>query len=295
MTDPHFEPAARFFEQLQVDIVTQLEVLDGGRFRHDDWQRDEPHLRGFGRTRVLEDGAVLEKAGVNYTCIDGEFSEAFAATMPGEGRDFRATGLSIVLHPRNPYVPTVHMNYRRLSRGSTGWFGGGADLTPYYVDEGQAAHFHRVHRLVCERHGIDWRRLVDQCDQYFYLPHRQERRGVGGLFFDHEGSETERWWAFVQDAGRAFLPSWLPIAEQAKDRPYGEREREWQEVRRGRYVEFNLVLDRGTIFGFKTGGRIESILMSLPLHASWRYRHEPEQGSPEAALLEWVRTGYRPV
>jgi coproporphyrinogen III oxidase len=307
-TDPHFETAALFFQDLQDRIVAALERLDGGRFRHDDWTRDEgepagPVLGGFGRTRVLEGGAVLEKAGVNFSQVHGKFSEAFAATMPGAGLDFMATGISLVLHPRNPYVPTVHMNYRRLARGDAsgdggwhGWFGGGADLTPYYFDPQDAQHFHDVHRRVCDRFSdiADWSELVAACDRYFQLPHRGERRGIGGIFFDHRGEQPDRTFAFARAAGDAFLDAWLPIAVRHRDDAYGERERAWQLVRRGRYVEFNLIQDRGTLFGLKTGGRIESILMSLPPLASWQYGLTPTPGSPEAELLAVLRAGYRP-
>jgi coproporphyrinogen III oxidase len=301
-TDPLFLPASSRFQALQEGIVTALERLDGGTFRRDDWTRageqvgDGPALHGFGRTCVLEDGPVLEKAGVAFSQIRGRYSEAFAASMPGEGLEFCATGISIVLHPRNPFVPTIHMNYRRLSRGSHGWFGGGADLTPYYFDPDDAAHFHATHRAVCDqhRHVADWPRLVRDCDRYFTIPHRGERRGLGGLFFDHGTEDPEAMFAFVQAAGDAFLPAWLPLAERHKDHPYGERERNWQLVRRGRYVEFNLIHDRGTIYGLKTGGRIESILMSLPRLVSWQYDFRTEPGSPEQALLDVVRAGYVP-
>jgi coproporphyrinogen III oxidase len=185
-------------------------------------------------------------------------------------------------------VPIVHLNYRRLARGATAWFGGGADLTPCYLDPQDVQHFHETHRRVCEQHArvADWPTLHRDCDAYFYLPHRGERRGVGGLFFDHMAANPEEMFAFVKAVGDAFLPAWLPIAQRHRDDPYGDRERQWQLVRRGRYVEFNLVHDRGTVFGLRTGGRIESILMSMPPLAAWGYDLQPEPGSPEAVMQQ---------
>ena len=299
MSDELFDRSVSYFRDLHARILDALEDLDGeGRFLRDDWSRGEPkpvggdpdgaHLGGGGLTCVMEDGAVFEKAGVNFSHVVGLFSKAHAATMPGDGRAFEASGVSLVLHPRNPYVPTVHMNVRRLSRGSGGWFGGGADLTPYYLDPDDAVHFHRVMKAACDAHpGVgDHPRFKKWCDDYFYLPHRREARGVGGIFFDHLMDAPEATFDFVRAVGDAFLPAYLSIARRHMDRPYGERERRWQLVRRGRYVEFNLVYDRGTHFGLKTGGRAESILMSLPSAVSWRYDVRPEPGSPEAALLE---------
>jgi coproporphyrinogen III oxidase len=289
--------ASAFFQTLQLEITAGLEVIDGrARFRTDAWTRDgsdptSPIQGGWGRTMILEGGDVFEKAGVAFSYVYGRFPESYAQQFPGDGLDFVATGVSLVLHPGNPMVPTVHANYRRLSRGSSGWFGGGADLTPYYLDEADAHHFHRVHRQACEAHpGVaDYPAFRDACDQYFYLSHRKEARGVGGIFFDHLTTEPESTFAFVQDAGRAFLKAYAPIAERHKDDPFTPEQRNWQLIRRGRYVEFNLVHDRGTLFGLRTGGRIESILMSLPAQVSWVYDHHPAPGSPEAALLDVVR------
>jgi coproporphyrinogen III oxidase len=289
--------AAAFFQLLQQEICDGLEALDGdAKFRIDNWTRDEseasgPILGGHGSTRVLQGGRVFEKAGVAFSYVHGRFSEAYAQQFPGDGLDFVATGVSLVLHPRNPHAPTVHANYRRLSRGSSGWFGGGADLTPYYLYPEDAHHFHAVHREACEKHPeiANFAELKKACDAYFWLSHRNEARGVGGIFFDHFMGDTEKTFAFVQDAGRAFLSAYLPIAERRQHAHYTESEREWQLVRRGRYVEFNLVHDRGTLFGLKTGGRIESILMSLPNMVSWVYDHQVEPGSREAELLDVVR------
>ncbi len=215
-------------------------------------------------------------------------SEEFAKQVPGEGRDFTACGLSLVLHPRSPMVPTVHANFRYLTKGERRWFGGGADLTPYYPFREDVIHFHRTWRDACLRHPppIDYPRFKKGCDEYFFLPHRNEPRGVGGIFFDYLEGDVERLFDFVRDCGDAFLPAYLPIAERRKKEPYTEREKFFQEFRRGRYVEFNLVYDRGTLFGLRTGGRIESILMSLPPVVRWRYDYRPEPGSPEAELYD---------
>ncbi|WPB78309.1 oxygen-dependent coproporphyrinogen oxidase [Archangium violaceum] len=277
-----------FIHGLQDDICGALEQLDGKvRFREDPWQRPGG---GGGRSRVLEDGAVLEKGGVSTSVVFGELEEAFAKKLQGEGRTFWAAGISLVLHPRNPHVPTVHANYRFIHQGGKAWFGGGADLTPYYLHDEDAVHFHRVHQEACDRHDpAYYPRFKEACDKYFYLRHREESRGVGGIFFENLGGNLEREFELVRDAGRAFLPAYLPIAERRKDLPYTEAQRFWQEVRRGRYVEFNLVWDRGTTFGLETKGRTESILMSLPPQVRWRYDYHPEPGTEEARLVEVLR------
>jgi coproporphyrinogen III oxidase len=279
------ERARHYLIDLQDRIVAGLEQLDGKRFREDAWERPGG---GGGRTRVLAEGGLFEKAGVNFSDVHGQLSEEFARQIPGEGRDFTACGVSLVLHPRSPMIPTVHANFRYLTKGDRSWFGGGADLTPYYGWREDAVHFHRVWRDVCTRHAplIDYRRYKKWCDEYFYLAHRQEPRGVGGIFFDYLEGEFEPCFAFVRDAGDAFLDAYAPIVRRRKDEPYGPREKEFQEIRRGRYAEFNLIYDRGTIFGLKTGGRTESILMSLPPHVQWRYDWRPEPGSREAELYE---------
>lgn len=277
--------AADYFRSLQDRICVALEALDGTRFREDPWQREGG---GGGWTRVLADGGIFEKAGVNFSDVHGELSEEFAGQIPGEGRDFTATGISLVLHPRNPYVPTVHGNWRFLTKGAKQWFGGGADLTPYYAFREDVVHFHRVWREVCQRHPspVNYPRFKTWCDEYFFLKHRDEPRGIGGIFFDYLEGDLDRLFAFVRDCGDHFLDAYLPIARRRKDVPYGTRERAFQEHRRGRYVEFNLIYDRGTLFGLKTGGRTESILMSLPPVARWQYDWHPEPGSPEAELYE---------
>jgi coproporphyrinogen III oxidase len=278
--------AADYFRSLQDRVCSALESLDGAaRFREDVWQREGG---GGGRSRVLAEGAVFEKAGVNFSEVFGQMAPEFARQVPGEGLDFTAAGVSLVLHPRNPFVPTVHANFRFLTKGEKQWFGGGADLTPYYPFRDDVSHFHRVWRDVCGRHAglVDYARFKKWCDDYFFLPHRGEPRGVGGIFFDYLEGDLERLFAFVRDSGDAFLDAYLPIARRRLDLPYGERERAFQEFRRGRYVEFNLIYDRGTLFGLKTGGRTESILMSLPPVARWHYDYRPEPGSREAELYD---------
>ena len=238
---------------------------------------------------MLERGALFEKAGVNISDVHGELPAEIAGSTPGEGRAFRATGLSLVLHPATPMVPTVHANFRCLEKGGTAWFGGGGDLTPYYPFREDVVHFHRTWKTVCDRHDPTYYpRFKKACDDYFFLPHRGETRGVGGIFFDYLQGDLERTFAFVRDAGEAFLPAYLPIAERRRLLPFGARERDFQLHRRGRYVEFNLLFDRGTMFGLRTGGRTESILMSLPPEVRWSYGHVAEPGSPEAELLGYL-------
>ena len=279
---------ARHLAALQEEICAALEGLDGvARFGRDAWVRPGG---GGGITRILQDGAVLEKAGVSFSDVDGELPEAFARRLSGEGRAFAAVGLSLVLHPRSPLVPTTHANVRYIVQGGKAWFGGGADLTPYYLFEEDAAHFHRVLRAACDRHDPSYYpRFKEGCDRYFHLPHRGEARGVGGIFFENMGGDPERELAFAKDFAASFLSAWLPIAERRRGLPYGEAQRAWQEIRRGRYVEFNLLHDRGTVFGLETGGRTESILMSLPPRVRWVYDHRPAEGSEEERLLEVLR------
>ena len=287
-----FDRAADEYARIQDEICAALEELDGeGRFTADRWERPGG---GGGLSRVLTGGRIFEKAGVNWSRVEGELPADFASQIPGSGTAFRATGVSLVLHPRSPMVPTTHANVRCLEKGERTWFGGGADLTPYYLWREDAAHFHRTLRDACERHpGVgDYPRFKAWCDEYFHLPHRGERRGVGGIFFDYlEGAgPLEGVLAFAADIGRAVVPAYAPIVRRRADEPHGEAERQWQLLRRGRYVEFNLVYDRGTIFGLKTGGRTESILMSLPPLVRWEYdQPEPSAGSREASLLEVLR------
>lgn len=282
------DDTSSFFRQLQDEICRGLEALDGNAFREDSWSREGG---GGGRTRVLENGAVFEKGGVNFSAVHGHLPEEFAAKIPaGEGTSFFATGVSLVIHPVSPMVPAVHANFRYLEKGDARWFGGGMDLTPCYPCEDDARHFHRVIRQVCDAHHPDfYPRFKKWCDEYFFLKHRAETRGVGGVFFDYLQDSPDSTYLFVRDLGRAFLDAYLPIVERRKSETYGEAERQYQLYRRGRYVEFNLLYDRGTIFGLETRGRTESILMSLPPLVRWVYDFHPEPGSREAAALEFFK------
>lgn len=272
---------------LQDRITVALEELDGSTFREDVWSRDGG---GGGRSRILQPGKIFEKAGVNFSEVFGTLSEDFAGQLPGEGGDFFATGISLVLHPRNPMVPTVHANFRFVEKGDRAWFGGGSDLTPYYLFEEDAVHFHSAWKGVCDRHDSSYYpRFKKWCDEYFYLPHRKEARGLGGIFFDYLDDSPEEVFAFWSDVGDTFLDAYVPIVERRKDLEFGERERQFQLVRRGRYVEFNLLYDRGTVFGLKTGGRTESILMSLPPLVSYPYGFQVEPNSREEQTLNALK------
>lgn len=278
----------RFVEALQMRIVKALEEMEPDTsFRVDPWDREEG---GGGLTAVIEDGAVFEKGGVNTSAVHGELPARMANVLGVEQQPFFATGLSLVIHPRSPHVPTVHANFRYFALGedrmnpTDQWFGGGADLTPYYPRLEDVQHFHRVWSDVCDDHDevANYAQLKKECDEYFYLPHRNEARGIGGIFYDYLRDDPEGTFFFTRSAGRAFIKSYLPIVERRLDDDYGEQERHFQLVRRGRYVEFNLLYDRGTKFGIETRGRTESILMSLPPHVSWRYDYAPEPGTAEA-------------
>lgn len=283
---------------LQDSICRGLEEEDGkGRFEEDLWQRE---AGGGGRTRVLANGAVFEQAGVNFSHVFGKRlpPSATAARPELEGRDFQALGISLVIHPRNPYVPTSHANVRFFIASKPGaeddsiwWFGGGYDLTPYYPNMEDVIHWHKTARETCQPFGNDvYPRYKKWCDDYFYLKHRNETRGVGGLFFDDLNDwGFERCFEFIQTIGNSYLPAYLPIVGRRKQVEYSDRERDFQLYRRGRYVEFNLVYDRGTLFGLQSGGRTESILMSLPPLVSWRYNYQPEAGSAEAELYRYLK------
>jgi coproporphyrinogen III oxidase len=279
---------------LQQRIVTALEQLDGGRFERDGWTRAPgERLQGDGLTRCIDDGALFERAGCNFSHVRGTQLPPSATAHRPElaGAPFEALGVSLVIHPRNPYVPTVHMNVRMFAAAPVGrdpvqWFGGGMDLTPYYGFEDDARHFHRSCRDALTPFGPELHpRFKRWCDEYFFLKHRDESRGIGGIFFD-DFSELgfERSFAMLRAVGDAFLGAYVPIVERRRDTAYGEREREFQALRRGRYVEFNLVYDRGTLFGLQSGGRTESILMSMPPRVQWRYDFKPVPGSAEARL-----------
>jgi len=289
---PSLERVKHYLLDLQDRICVALEAEEPAvGFREDAWEREA----GGGRSRVLEGGSVFEKAGINFSHVHGDNLPPSASAHRPElaGRSFEAMGVSLVIHPLNPYVPTSHANVRFFMAEKAGaepvwWFGGGFDLTPYYGFEEDVRHWHRVARDACAPFGENlYPRLKQWCDDYFYLRHRDEPRGVGGLFFDdlNEGG-FDRCFAFLRSVGDAYVPAYLPIVGKRKDTPFGEREVEFQHYRRGRYVEFNLVFDRGTLFGLQSGGRTESILMSLPPRVSWRYDWRPEPGTPEARLYE---------
>ena len=286
-----------YIEALQDQITTTIEGLDGqATFQEDLWQRAEG---GGGRTRVIENGAVFEKGGVNISGVHGQLPESMQRYLNVEDAAFFACGLSLVLHPKNPMVPTVHANWRYFelydqnNNIADQWFGGGLDLTPYYLFEEDIRHFHQTCKAACDRHDpqfyADYKK---RCDQYFWNTHRNEARGVGGLFFDYLKADQrpmDQWYAFVTDVADNFLLAYRPIVEKRKNQPYTDQHRNWQEIRRGRYVEFNLVHDKGTLFGLKTNGRIESILMSLPPKVQWQYDHTPAEGSPEEALVDCLQ------
>ena len=284
--------AHRYFTDLQSGIVCRLEALDGAAFRRDEWQRAEG---GSGTSCILEEGTVFERGGVNFSHVKGERlpPSASAARPQLAGRSFEVMGVSSVLHPRNPHVPTVHMNLRlfaALPREPESqplwWFGGGMDLTPYYGFEEDATHFHRTCRASLAPFGDDYHpRFKAWCDDYFFLKHRGEPRGIGGIFFDDLNErEFEHCFALTRSVGDHFLAAYEPILQRRKDLPYTERERDFQAYRRGRYVEFNLVYDRGTLFGLQSNGRTEAILMSLPPIVRWRYDWRPDSGSAEERL-----------
>lgn len=308
------EKVGQFLRGLQDSICAKLEEIDGvSIFQEDSWERPEG---GGGRSRVIREGGLLEQGGVNYSEVWGDhLPPSILKQRPeAEGHRFYATGTSMVLHPRNPYIPTVHLNYRYFEAGPVWWFGGGIDLTPYYPFKEDVVHFHQTMKAACDKHHAEYYPTFKAwCDEYFYLKHRQETRGVGGIFFDYQdglgrlyrgphpdkaaavhsnqvGDLPQRNWeelfAFATDCGNAFLPAYVPIAEKRRETEYGERERNFQLYRRGRYVEFNLVYDRGTIFGLQTNGRTESILMSLPPLVRWEYGYTPEPDTPEAELYE---------
>jgi coproporphyrinogen III oxidase len=284
------QQAREFFTGLQQRIVEGLEKVDGKRFRRDEWERPEG---GGGLSCVLEEGNVLERGGVNYSHVFGGGLPASATAARSElaGRGFEAMGVSLVLHPRNPYAPTVHLNVRYLEARKEGaepiwWFGGGMDLTPYYGFEEDAVHFHQACKEALQPFGDEYHpRFKKWCDEYFYLKHRKEPRGIGGIFYDDLSKpDFETCFSLTKSVGDRFLNAYVPILERRLNMPYGERERAFQAYRRGRYVEFNLVWDRGTLFGLQSGGRTESILMSLPPIVKWRYDWKPERGSAEDKL-----------
>ena len=295
MIEPNINAIQDYLLNLQEHICQQLEALDTKEsFIEDVWERTDG-LAGGGRTRVLNDGDIIEQGGVNFSHVRGTSMPASATVNRPDlaGRSFEAIGVSLVIHPRNPYAPTCHANVRFFIAEKEGeepiwWFGGGYDLTPYYGFQEDVIHWHQTAKKACDPFGLStYQKYKKWCDEYFYLKHRDETRGVGGLFFDdlNEGG-FEQCFNFLQSIGNSFLKAYLPILERRKDTPFGERERDFQLYRRGRYVEFNLVYDRGTLFGLQSGGRTESILMSLPPLVKWRYNWQPEPETDEAMLYK---------
>ncbi|MBD3652887.1 oxygen-dependent coproporphyrinogen oxidase [Kangiella sp.] len=298
MQNINIENVQRYLLELQRDICQQLAEEDGEKdFIVDEWQREQG---GGGLTRVMEHGGVIEKGGVNYSYVEGTNMPASATAHRPElaGRSFKAMGVSLVIHPKNPYAPTSHMNVRFFIAEKEGaepiwWFGGGFDLTPYYANKDDCIFWHQQAKAACDPFGEDvYDKYKKWCDDYFYLKHRDEHRGIGGLFFDDLNAETTGWdfeqcFAFMRSVGDHYIKAYRPILAKNKDKPYTEAERDFQLYRRGRYVEFNLVWDRGTLFGLQTGGRTESILMSLPSEVRWCYNWQPEAGSREAELTDY--------
>ena len=289
------ETVATWFSELQDRICSALEAADGsGKFREDAWERPGG---GGGRARVLTDGRIIEKGGVNFSAVHGDTPAPILTALRLEDAEFYATGVSIVMHPLSPRVPIIHMNVRyfEMSNG-VAWFGGGIDLTPHYVDEEDARFFHRALKCVCDRHSPDYyARFKAWADDYFYIKHREETRGIGGIFFDRlsasEAQNQKKLFAFVQEVGEAFVPIYTHLLQKNQDLPYGKVEKAWQMLRRGRYVEFNLVHDKGTKFGLDTNGRIESILMSLPPLAAWQYAYTPPSDSEASHTLSLLKKG----
>lgn len=288
------ETISNLFKELQADIIHQLEIVDGkSKFIVDEWQHT---TGGGGLSRVIQDGAVFEKGGVNFSGVTGPLPEFLQKENGPKGDAFFATGVSIVIHPSSPKVPIIHMNIRYFeTNGGTWWFGGGIDLTPIYVVEEDVNFFHNALKDTCDKYQADfYPKYKKWADDYFYIPHRKETRGVGGIFFDHLNDENtsftkEQLLDFVLDVGKTFAPTYSAIVNKHKHEAFTEREKQWQLLRRGRYVEFNLVYDRGTKFGLETGGRTESILMSLPKEVNWLYNFIPEKGSLEEKTLEFLR------
>lgn len=291
---------SEYIKNLQDEICSGVEKVDGkAKFREDNWERDGG---GGGRTRVIEKGDVFEKGGVNISNVHGELPDPIKKHFDVDHGWFWAGGLSLVIHPESPMVPTVHANFRffelyddeEMDNSVDAWFGGGADLTPYYLWDEDAVHFHQTLKKTCDKHGKElYPKFKKQCDEYFYNSHRGESRGIGGLFFDYLRADQERsleeWYSFTTDAGDAFLDSYLPIVKDRMNEPYNPAQKYWQEIRRGRYVEFNLIHDRGTLFGLKTNGRTESILMSLPPQVRWDYDFNPKPGSKEEELINVLK------
>src|ERR1051326_795380 len=292
------EDVVEYFKSLQDTICKGLEQLDdAAKFKEDLWQREGG---GGGRTRVIQNGKVFEKGGVNFSEVYGEAPQFLKSEILGlKSEMFFASGVSLVIHPANPFVPIIHMNVRYLQLGDAEWFGGGIDLTPVYVEENDAKYFHQTLKATCDRfHPSFYSDFKKWADNYFFIKHRNETRGIGGIFFDHIGRDKKelkislgQFFEFVMAVGNIFLPTYTHLVRKNKDKPFGEKEKQWQLLRRGRYAEFNLVYDRGTKFGLETSGRTESILMSLPPQANWKYNFTPEKNSAEEKMLAILKKG----
>ncbi len=277
--------ARSYFEALQNTICSGLEAADGKeRFREETWSHAE---HGGGKTRILQNGAVIEKGGVNFSAVTTKLSVLLAARMNIQPQTLFAAGISLVIHPFSPMIPAIHMNLRYLEpEQGEPWFGGGIDLTPSYLFEEDAVYFHNTLKAVCDKHHAEYYpKFKKWCDEYFFIKHRSETRGIGGIFFDYQRENPDRFFSFVKSMGDCFLDAYVPIVEKRKKEVWAEKEKSWQLIRRGRYAEFNLIYDRGTLFGLETQGRTESILMSLPPEVRWAYNHSPEAGSREDQLL----------
>ena len=275
------------FKSIQDNISSNLSNISSQDYLEDRWVYDSGS--GGGITRIFSDGDI-EKAGVNFSSITGKLSDNISSKVIGKGKDFYATGVSVVIHPKNPFVPTMHMNIRYLERNNQKWFGGGIDLTPYYISKNDIIDYHTKLKSLCDRYDfVDYKHFKDSCDKYFFIKHRNETRGVGGIFFDNLESNLDQTFKFITENGKTFLDIFLPLFNKFNKKEYTNKHREFQLYRRGRYVEFNLVYDRGTLFGLETDGRIESILMSLPPYSSWKYNWKPEPNSEEAKLYEYLK------
>ena len=286
---------SEWFKGLQSEIIEQLEAADGGaKFTSDSWQRPGG---GGGLTCLIRNGNVFERGGVNFSAVHGESTDFLVKVFNAQkGSNFFATGVSIVIHPENPHVPIIHMNVRYFEMGKKSWFGGGIDLTPHFVDENDAKYFHDELKRMCDRFDAGfYPRFKSAADDYFFIHHRNETRGIGGIFYDQLGSkdqnELKNTFEFVKATGKLFAPIYLELIQRNKSKSFDESQQKWQRLRRGRYVEFNLVYDKGTKFGLETSGRTESILMSMPPVAAWEYDYQPEQGSREAKTISYLRKG----
>lgn len=286
------ESISLWFQSLQTDIIEQLEQVDGkGKFMYDHWQRPDG---GGGKSSIIQHGHIIEKGGVNYSAVYGATPDFLIRSNSAlKGTQFYATGVSIVLHPQNPMVPIIHMNVRYFEAGNdVFWFGGGIDLTPHYVNKEDAHYFHQALKDACSVHDVDYYSKFKQwADDYFFIPHRNETRGIGGIFFDHLGGDKNKIFEFVKTIGKSFAPIYSHLMKKNGNLSYGEQQKQWQYLRRGRYAEFNLVYDKGTKFGLETNGRTESILMSLPPRADWQYNYNPPEGSEEYDTLSLLKKG----